>query len=144
MAKAISLNLSGDAELEKKFSELEFKFQKKIATKAIDVAAKDVLVRTRSLVPVDSGRLRRSLKKRAIKRTRNRIGRVIQTGSREELGIEPTDNSYYPAALEYGDSRRGIPPKSFLRRAVDTMRIQTLKTIVNEVRKGINKIATAK
>lgn len=92
--------ITGDKKLDKKLQELGATLAKKYMRKATREVAKDVLKDARSRVRVKTGKLRKSLKVRAMKR-RGRmiteIGHVITTG--EDLFKGDT---FYGGFLEFG------------------------------------------
>lgn len=99
---------------------LEKKLKRKILSKALRAAAKIQLRAARQMAPVRTGRLRDSLKVRvAPGRNKKRGGKVIKmgvyTGKKTDLGI--TDDTYYPAYLEYGSSK--MPAQPFMRPAFE-------------------------
>jgi len=135
MAGGVDISLIGDKELQRKFKTLVGKVQKKIARKAIRAGAKIVLADAKNRAPVLSGKLKKSLKVKAIKRSRSTIGVLVQTGTREKLNIPEGSKYYYPAAVEYGHG--GVAAKPFLRPALDTNADRALSTIQRELWNGI-------
>jgi HK97 gp10 family phage protein len=102
MARGDGLLVTGDKELDKKLAGLTLKLQKKLTRQATRKAAKEiVLPAARANAPVDTGELEESLKVRAIKRSRNRIGHMVTVG--DGLGVGDT---FYAAALELGTKER--------------------------------------
>lgn len=109
-----SLDLSGDKALEARLKALPATLEKKALRQALRQAFKPVLAEARAETPADTGRLRKSLKLRALKtKRRGRLGVVIATGTRAELGIPADAKYYYPAAVELGIRKR--QGTSFLR-----------------------------
>lgn len=74
----------------------------------LKIASRHVLQRARQLVPVDTGKLRAGLEDIAIPVRPGRFvfGRIVRTPTREKLGIPKDYPWYYPAAVEYGYTRR--------------------------------------
>jgi HK97 gp10 family phage protein len=116
-AGAVNISLLGDKELQSRLDGLEPAVAKKIVRKAIRVIGNDIRNDARALAPVKTGALRRSIKVRAIRRSRGRMGVIVRTGTREELGIENDDKGYYPAVQEYGSET--VPARPYLRPALD-------------------------
>lgn len=138
----VSIKLTGDKELQRKLKALQGKDQKKVVRKALRAGGKIILAESKRLVPVDSGRLKKSLKLRAAKGKRQTFGVQVMTGSREELGIDPNDKYYYPAAIELGiDQKRS---RSYLRAAVKSKKRQFFAAFGREVAAGILRIARGK
>lgn len=109
----IDISLLGDKKLEKSFKKIELKLQKKIFKAAVKDAAKPILALAKSYVPVDTGKLKDSIKLKAGTGKRGTIGVRIETGTRAQLGISADDKFFYPTVVEYKH-------KSYLRRAIDS------------------------
>lgn len=123
--------LIGDKRLARKMELLAVGIQRKIVRKALRRAARPVRDRARSLAPVRTGALRKSIKVRAAKlRGRGRIGILVKTGTREELGIEASNRWYYPAVVE-------SLHQPYLRPALDGSRGQVKSILVQEMRREI-------
>lgn len=109
----LDLSVLGLPELDKRLDELE----KNTAMKAVRPALRDGMKAIRpfvlALVPVRTGALVRTIKVRAAKRKRGRVGAVIVTGTREQLGIPADSPWYYPAHVELGTEK--APAHSFMR-----------------------------
>ena len=71
-----TISLSGDKKLDRALKAMGPKLTKKILRKAVRRAAKPVLTTARARVPIDEGDLKRSLKIRAMKRSRRNRFRV--------------------------------------------------------------------
>jgi len=80
------------------------------------------------------GQLRDSLKIRAMKRKKGRIGFLVQTRDGDFKGKE-----YYAAFVEYGTSK--MPGRGFIRAAFDTKKQTSSDIIETEVKTGINQLA---
>ena len=131
-SQGIDIDMLGDKELARDFAALPFKVQKKLFRKSLRPGAKIVQARAKELVPVKTGRLKRSLKIRATRRARRVLGVQVLTGTREQLGISPDAKGYYPAALEYGyktASGKVVPKRSYLRRAADEKKELVIRKI---------------
>lgn len=93
------LVLTGDAELNRKLRELGGPKQKAAIRKASRAALKPVAAAAKANAPKRSGRLRKSIKVKAIKRSRSRVGSRVTTSK--------TDNQFkgrqfYSGFQEYG------------------------------------------
>lgn len=140
----INIGVLGDKKLQAKLSKLEKQVQRKIVRQAMRDAAKLVKAageaRIAAISPGDegTGALRREgLKIRAVKRTRKgrRIGVLVMTPTRSALGIPHDSPWYYPAILEFGDSR--IQPARFLRGAKESSEAEALAVIKARIRSGV-------
>lgn len=99
MAGAINITLSGDRQLLAKLDRLSKKDSRAVVRKAARKAAKPVMQQARANAPVKTGALKKSIKVRAIKRSRTRIGVRIST-----TGLESVfqGKQFYGAFQEYG------------------------------------------
>ncbi len=145
---SIDLSLIGDKELRKAFKKMPLTFRRRILRKAFKEVAADILQDARSLVPVSADdqrkrggmHLRDTLKIENLKRTKGKkIGVIVVTGTREELGIDPEDKYYYPAAIELGTDKTSV--QSFLRAALEINRGPGLIKINTTIRKGLDRAA---
>ncbi len=100
--KFIDVSMIGDADVVSNIQKLPYAMQGKVIRPALRAAVKYVMVIARAILPRKSGRLASSLKVRAKRRSRNKIGYVLMTGDRSRLGIPAKNDYYYPAALEFG------------------------------------------
>ena len=135
------ISLLGDKALAKKFELLgKESAQRKVLRKPLREGAKIVLKAAKSRVPSKFSKerkLKRSLKVKALKRSRIKFGSLVITGSREKLDISPSDLNYYPQAVEFGYStaKRTVPAQSFLRSAA----YDNKSKVLNSIRIGIKK-----
>jgi len=118
MGAAFDITLLGDKKLNKAFGALAVIDQRKVMRKSQRAAFKPVLKSAKANAPVRTGKLKKSLKLRALKRSRNRSGVFVRTGTRSELGIPENAKYYYPAHVELGHS--DVAPVPFLRNAFDS------------------------
>lgn len=81
------------------------------------------------------GQLRDSLKVRAMKSKKGRIGVVVQTREGDYKG-----KTFYGAFIEYGTSKMAAKP--YMRPAFDTKKQESQDIVTNEIRLGLEKIAT--
>jgi HK97 gp10 family phage protein len=131
------ISLLGFGHLLDSFSKLDTAIQGKILRVALRAGGNWVLKESKRLCPIRSGKLKRSLKLRAMKRRRGRVGYRIMTGTREELGISEDDKGYYPAMVELGT--RKMPAKSYLRAAVKNTEDVVFSIINDRISKGVQK-----
>lgn len=124
--------MTGLRELDRNLARLSDKMQKKLVRSAVRKAAKPVLDRAKELVPTDTGDLRRSLKIRALKRSRRRstIGVQVVTGVDFFKGEQ-----YYGGMIEFGTSKMNAKP--FLRPAADQSKGKARLIFRQELRSGI-------
>ena len=108
--------------LNAKLWELETKESKKGAKRATREAAKVVLRYAKSNVPVDSGALKKSLKVKAMKRSRknkDQVGSTVITGIDTMKAF--VGDQFYGQFIEFGWTLRDgseEPPRPFLRPAL--------------------------
>lgn len=124
MSDFIDISILGDKKLQRKLRRLELAIQKKIVRQSINRAMLPVRNKAKQYVPVDSGRLRDSIKRVSRTRRGKASARVV-TGTRAELGIPSDAKGYYPAAIEYGTRKQSA--QSFLRRAMTELKNSTLR-----------------
>ena len=138
---AVDISELGDEQLSKNLAQIERAVQKKIVRKALRKAAKEIILpHAKALAPVDTGRLRKSLKIRAAKRSRNRIGVKLEAGTREKLGIPADAKGYYPLALELGYVNRGgqfEKPWPYMRPALYDNRAELTGRVAELIGEGI-------
>lgn len=91
-------------------------------------------------IPRDEGRWASTLKVRALKRRKGRVGVVIRVGTRAELGIDPQQRGFYPAHQEFGHrDRAGVhhPPMAPMRISLRTGESGILGIVRQEIEAGI-------
>lgn len=137
-----SFNIEGVPGLLTKLDRLQSNAMRKVYRQAVREAARPVLSTAKQIVPIESGRLQRSLKIRAGKRSRKLIFVVVKPGTRSELGIPASASGYYPAHVELGYKRGGkkFPGNRYLRDAILLERSDAIRTISARVKEGIEKI----
>jgi HK97 gp10 family phage protein len=132
----VILGVSGGRKLEKRLARME----KRTAGRAIRGGMKAAMEPVRQLAvaraPVDTGRMRRSIKAVGFFR-RSMAGARVQTGTRKQLRIPAESKHYYPAYVEYGHSKRSARP--FLRSALHDRRKQVLGRVRREIINAIEK-----
>lgn len=99
MPKKVRLLLIGDAELRAKLSALTDAEARKAVLGATREAAKVIQAEAKRTAPKRTGALRRSIKVRAIKRSRKRIGMRVTTSKLDSVYQGKT---FYGAFQEYG------------------------------------------
>ncbi|MGE0857796.1 MAG: HK97-gp10 family putative phage morphogenesis protein [Gammaproteobacteria bacterium] len=139
MAKLIDISQLGDKRLQKKLDKLDKRVQKAIVRRGLRKAAKDVLESARAIVPVDTGALRDGLAVKALKPKRGSFGVQVVTPTRAELGIPADAKGYYPAVVEYGSDKRNLPPRPYLRPALDQNREKGKRTVADSIRAEVAK-----
>jgi hypothetical protein len=107
MAARFDISILGDKELEEVLKFLPANLERNVLNKSLKEAARFVLEDARRLAPGDTGTLKRRLHIRAMKRRRGRIGYLIASGTREQLGIKADAKGFYPASQHYGWFPRG-------------------------------------
>ena len=140
MAQQVHVDISvfGDKQLQRALKALPINVEKKVVRQALRKAAKPVLDTAKSLVPVKTGALKKSLKLRALrKQKRGQFGVQVMTGTREQLGIAADDPYYYPMAVEVGTAK--APAHPFMRPALDQNREATYRLVAELVRTGITR-----
>ena len=139
MTDFIDISFIGDAKLQRKLKQIALQAQRKIVRAALRKSMKQVKDRAKSLVPVDSGKLRDSIHQKS--RTKRGISRAfVATGTRDQLGIPSDAKGFYPAVIEYGTRTRA--PRSFLRRALQEKRSDVLSKAAADIGAGIEREAT--
>lgn len=134
-SQSVDISLLGDAALQRKLARLDTAIQKKIVASAIRKAAKPVLAEAKRLAPVKTGKLRDNIHIGALRARKGSFGTVVQTGRREQMGIPADSKWYYPAIVEYGHGN--VPPKSFMREAMNSQTPRCIAIIADEIKAGI-------
>jgi HK97 gp10 family phage protein len=128
-----SMSLIGGNELIRKLNSLERKARNQIVRKAMRSGAKITQTKIKELVPVRTGALKRTIRVRVPKgkkrRNTYRIG--VETGTREQLGIDPADPYYYPAAVEFGHPK--APPHSYMRKGLRMARDKVIRFVSGNI-----------
>ena len=136
----VTIKLEGAEKLERALAVMEAKVAKKITKKAMRAGAKVVLRAAKARAPVDTGRMKRALTVRAArKRKRGEASFNVLFNMRKypELVTKTADDKrfFYPAVVEHGTSTR--PASGFMRRAWDSKKLEALRVIMAQFRKGI-------
>lgn len=162
----------GDEKLAKQLAELPEKLERSILARAIRDATRTVLLPAiRASTPVGrpytrvtrgrsdlsaqggafrriryrqetGGRLRASLKVRALRRRKGRVGSAVQVGTRAQLGIQ--GRGFYPAHLEFGfdtarGNRRVTTRQRFMKTPLLASRSAWLRAVASGMRAGIER-----
>lgn len=154
MAEAVvDIALLGDKELERKLAKLATPASQKRAVRPAlrksnkRLKAHVVANLSGRVVKPRTGRWLRATiaaKVKAVKRSRGEIGTAFAMPTREELGIDPGYEWYYPFAVEYGHpapGREHASAKAPIRQAVNSHATEELLRIGKDVGKGIEKEA---
>lgn len=155
VAAKSSFKITGVDELVKKLRMLRGPAMKKVYRQAMRAAARPVLATAKQIVPIASGKLQKSLKIRALRRSRKLIGVQITPGTRSELGI--SGKGFYPTHIELGFKRGGLskfpgrkggitkfPGNRYLRDALLLERTDAMQIINARITAGITKIVISK
>lgn len=135
----LDLRLIGNKRLEKKLANLERKIGKKVMRDSAIEAMEPVKDLAKARCPVDTGRLKNSIKVVAYSGDRGRIQSAqVRTGTRKQLRIKANAKYYYPAAIEYGTRKRAA--RSFLRSALGDLRTSVIKNLSVNVARRLKKI----
>lgn len=140
LTSGINISIVGDKQLEKAFRKLSLKIQPVIVKKAIDRAGAVVERKIKDLVPVNTGKLKSKIHTVDFDK-RFDVGVVVQTGTREMMGISADSKWYYPAFVEYGVKSRGIRARSFLRKGLKQSKDRALKILTAAIRRGVDNFA---
>ena len=125
--------LLNNRELARQLEGLPDNLRNKALRQGLRDTMKPVLDDARANAREFSPRLARTIKLRALRlKRRGSVGVKVETGTREELNIPPTDRYYWPAALELGT--RFIEPRAYMRRALAKSEPTTLDRLAKHVR----------
>lgn len=134
--RVTSFELEGFEDVIAKLGDLPKTLEKKIVRKALRVGGKIILKEARRLAPKGpTGKLKKTIKLKSVKRSRKRIGVYIRTGTRSELGIKKKDKGYYPFSVEFGTQFSLASP--YMRPALKNNADRARKEIGKEIKKGL-------
>lgn len=136
------ITLLGDDIVAARLRALPEKLERKVLRQAMRKAGRPILADAKANAPVKTGKMRASLKLRALKRKRGRVGVRIETGTRAELGIPAEERWYYPAIVELGDGTARHLPHSFMRSALAKNRENSVRILRDDISRGIEREAT--
>lgn len=134
------ISILGSKELSAALAALPEKLERRVLTRALRQAGKYYQTLAAARSPRDRGKLASSYKVRALKRRKGRVGVMIQTGTRAQLGIDPKQRGFYPAHLEFGHrDRAGIhhAANPFMRSSLRTGQNAIFALLRQEIDNGI-------
>ena len=114
------VKLFGGKKLQRKLDELA-KGSRGVVNRSMRPSAKRVRAAVSAAAPVDTGNLKAAMLKAPVRALKGRgiAGVGIALPYRPDAGLDPKEDGYYPAVIEFG--RQGVPPNPFIRRTVDGM-----------------------
>lgn len=158
----VTFQLTGDKYLDKLFQTLPKRVQKKVLRKPLREAVKAVKPGVEAKTPVKSGKLKKSYKVRAGKRSRRRkdqVNVVLLTGKDlfkgaefygafQELGFKLGSRKQIhkvlgPRGLIKVDPRRQIPGKHFMKEGMKAREAQAKQIALEGIKEGIIREATS-
>lgn len=128
--KAFSIDVEGAPELARTLATMEPRVAKKLTRKAMREASKLVKDDAKRRVPVDSGKLKRAIVVRALKRSRSRFGTQVQTKDGFFKG-----DSFYGGFIELGTKK--MPARPYLRPALYDNEAKVRQKFVESLREFI-------
>ncbi len=144
MARRPVITITGDKQLNRLLRDLAGKDGKAAVRKAARPALRPTLAEAKRIAPRDTGELEESLKIRALKRSRSRVGARVQTAKGSFQG-----QTFYGGFQEWGwkTGRRGsgnrthVPGEHFLKRAAEATRHRAIAIYRKILRQEILKRA---
>jgi HK97 gp10 family phage protein len=136
-----SLNLIGFEEVRATFDVLPEKLKKKALRPALRSGAKVIQKDAKARAPkgkYSTGRNKKYIKIKSLKRSRKSFGVKVQTGTRQELGIPRDAKGYYPFSLEYGTKK--TPARPYMRPALSTNRKKATMEVGRKLKTKIDDI----
>lgn len=137
-----SVKVEGDEEFIRTLLRVEKNMGRRYLNPGFTKAARLVVNSARSLAPKDTGRMRKGITSRALKRSRVVFGRIVMLPTREDLGI-PETGGYYPMSIETGwtDPRTGErhAARPFMRPAIQRNRSRLLKIVTDTARERMRR-----
>lgn len=136
-----SFKITGLKELDKKLQALPGKVAKKVLRQALRKALKPVKAAVQANAPVLTGQTRAAVRFKAGRRTKNRVTLNVQVGEGDYKG-----DQFYASFLEFGYERDGVlhPGLHFMERALAATGDAAVKTCVELIAAGVERIATQK
>jgi len=133
------ISMVGTEELRRAFSEASDHLQKEILVEAFKEAAAPIADKAQANAPVETGKLRSTIRVTKVSVKRSRVQISIRTGTRAEMGIARDSKGYYPAHVELGYKRgkRVFPGKAYLRRAFREAQPRVLQLLKDKIREGL-------
>ena len=146
MTKLFDIKIEGFEEVFKTLDKLDDKLQKKVMRPALRAGATVIKKSAQAKSPVGkgpgAGKNKKHIKVKALKRSRNTIGVMIQTGTREQLNIPRDEFGYYPMILEYGSQKQKKQP--FMKPALEQNHAKATNVIGKKVKSGLEKLLRGK
>lgn len=141
MGSLVSLELVGFEHVINQFKTLDGKIQKKALRPALRAGAKVIQKSAKSKAPRLSGRLRKFIKVKSLKRSRGEIGVAVQTGTRLELQIPHAEQGYYPFSIEFGT--KTVKKQPYMKPALREKRNEATNAVGKKLKFQIDKILKA-
>lgn len=132
------LELSGFEEVTKLFETLDTKIKKKALRPALRAGAKVIQKDAKARAHKRSGKNAKNIKVKSMKRSRKEFGVMVQTGTREELGIPADEKGYYPFSEEFGTRKN--PAHPYMRPALSSKRQEATAAVGIHLQKNIKTI----
>lgn len=129
------VEVNGLDEIDKALKAFSEEVAVKITRKALRAGSKVILTEAQEKVPVDTGKLRDSLKITSRKKG-DRIVNSVGTSNNKNLFAGET---YYAGFIEYGAPERDLPARPFMRPALDAASGEAVKAIEDTYKKEIDK-----
>ena len=105
-------------EVDQAFSAMKQKLQTKILNKAVKKSTKPIMKYLKIHIPKITGGMSTHINFKAGRRDKTGAWGRVRYGTREQMGILPTNKYHYPTILEYG-SKRGIRENAWMGKAYD-------------------------
>ena len=146
MAIETTIKITGVKEVNAALSELVKKVQRKVISKAVRAGAKPIQAKAKTLAPIKTKILQKSIKVRVSKyvgkrkKKRGEVAINVQTGKGDYKG-----DTFYGAFQEFGwkagkrgsENRTEIPGKHYLENAYKAERDAAVRAIVDELKRGV-------
>ena len=125
--------VTGVKSIDRKLKKLEPKLGAKVIRQTLRKEAKKMQASVKSLAPVgETKQLKKNIKVKAMKRSRIRTGVFVQVKASDFEGF------FSPASVEWGTSKK--PKNPFFRPAYDAGKDSAKDNIINDIKKGLDKI----
>lgn len=143
MMADFDFEVKGLAELSKKLKELPLKVAKNALRASVNAGAEVIRKDAMNRVPVDTGKLKKSIYKKQIREKSNTFQQTFFVGARNGKKYRATNkDAYYWRFLEFGTSK--MPANPFLRPAFDSRKNDAVKAIGDKLKERIDKFASEK
>lgn len=146
---AVKIQVQGNKQLADAFKQLRTTEVKKIARKGLRAGAKEIHRETVARSPVGiTKQLKKSFKVRAMKRSRNKIGVLVQSGKGFFVG-----DTFYSGFVAFGhkvghrrlgDSRKEVPPNEFMKEAAESAAPKAIEVMTATMKTELAKLITSK